>query len=100
MARDVAAGRTRARLTTRLRAELGRAVAEQQRCMSEAAARYSASWPIVYAVFAEYVRMPLAAPLPPVKVVGIDEIRRGKPIWAQDPDTTPCVLACDRWHAG
>jgi len=92
--------RTRSRLTTRLRAELGWAVAEQQRCVSEAAAHYGASWPIVHAAFAEHVRLPLAAPLPPVKVLGIDETRRGKPVWAQDPDTKRWVLVCDRWHTG
>jgi hypothetical protein len=42
----------------------------------------------------------LAAPLPPVRVLGIDETRRGKPIWAQGPDTKRWVLACDRWHTG
>ena len=36
--------RARSRLTTRLRSELGCAVAEQQRCVSEAAAHYGASW--------------------------------------------------------
>ena len=34
--------------------------------MSEAVAHYGTSLPIVYAAFAEYVRMPVAAPLPPV----------------------------------
>ena len=33
-------------------------------------------------------------------VLGIDEIRRGKPIWARDPDTKRWVLAADRWHTG
>ena len=79
--------RTRSRLTTRLRAELGAAVAEQQRCVSETAAHYGASWPIVHAAFAEHVKVPLAAPLPAVTVLGIDETRRGRPIGAQDPDT-------------
>ena len=92
--------RARSRLTTRLRAELGAAVAVQQRCVSEAAAHYGASWPVVHAAFVEHVRIPLAAPLPPVKVLGIDETRRGKPIWALDPDTKRWVLMCDRWHTG
>jgi len=85
--------RARSRLTTRLRAELGCAVAEQQRCVSEAAAHYGASWPIVHAAFVAHVRVPLAAPLPPVKVLGMDETRRGKPVWAMDPDTKRWVLA-------
>ena len=46
------------------------------------------------------VRAPLAAPLPPVAVLGIDETRRGKPIWTMDPDTRRWQLACDRWHTG
>jgi transposase len=92
--------RARSRLTTRLRAELGWAVAEQGRVVSETAAHYGASWPIVHAAFAEHVRVPLAAPLPPVKVLGIDETRRGKPVWAKDPDTNRWVLVADRWHTG
>jgi len=64
------------------------------------AAHYGASWPVVHAAFADHVRVPLAAPLPPVKVLGIDETRRGKPIWAQDPDTKRWLLTCDRWHTG
>jgi len=92
--------RARSRLTTRLRAELGYAIAEQGRVVSETAAHYGASWPIVHAAFVEHVRVPLAAALPPVKVLGIDETRRGKPIWARDPDTNRWVLACDRWHTG
>jgi transposase len=35
-----------------------------------------------------------------VKVLGIDETRRGEPIWAQDPQRKRWVLACDRWHTG
>jgi len=49
----------------------------------------------VHAAFVEHVRAPLAAPLPPVKVLGIDETRRGKPVWAQDPDTGRWVLAAE-----
>jgi len=97
---SVPAVRARSRLTTRLRAELGWAVAEQQRCVAETAAHYGASWPVVHAAFAAHVRVPLAASLPPVSVLGIDETRRGKPIWAQDCDTKRWLLVCDRWHTG
>jgi len=64
---SVPAVRARSRLTTRLRTELGCAVAEQQRCVSEAAAHYGASWPIVHAAFVEHVKAPLSAPLPSVR---------------------------------
>ncbi len=50
--------------------------------------------------FAAHAPAPLAAPLPPVSVLGIDETRRGKPIWSQDPDTKRWVLVRDRWHTG
>ena len=70
--------RARSRLTTRLRTELGYAVAEQGRVVSESAAHYGVDWSIVHAAFAEHVRIPLAAPLPQVLVLGIDETRRGK----------------------
>ena len=43
----------------------GPAVAEQQRCVSEAATHYGASWPIVHNAFVEHVRVPLAAPCLP-----------------------------------
>jgi len=92
--------RARSRLTTRFRAELGSAVAEQQRCVSEAAAHYGASWPIVHNAFVEHVRIPLAAPLPQVLVLGIDETRRGKPMWAQNLHTQRWELVHDRWHTG
>jgi transposase len=92
--------RARSRLTTRLRAELGYAIAEQGRVVSEAAAHYGASWPIVHAAFVEHVRVPLAAALPKVLVLGIDETRRGRPVFAQDPDTKRWLLAADRWHTG
>jgi transposase len=35
-----------------------------------------------------------------VKVLGIDETRCGKPVWARDRETTRWVLATDRWHTG
>ena len=92
--------RARSRLTTRLRTELGDAIAEQGRVVSESAAHYGVDWSIVHAAFVEHVRVPLAAPLAPVKDLGIDETRRGKPIWARDPDTGRWELVADRWHTG
>lgn len=92
--------RARSRLTTRFRAELGSAVAEQQRCVSEAAAHYGASWPIIHNAFVEHVRVPLAAPLPAVKVFGD---RRDAPRQTSvDPNlhTKRWELVHDRWHTG
>jgi transposase len=64
--------RTRSRLTTRVRAELGWAVAQRQRCVSESAVHYGAIWLVVHTECVEHVRVPLAAPPPSVKVLGID----------------------------
>jgi len=91
---------TRARLTVRLRAELARAVAEQHRCVAETAAHYKVGWATVHEAFIAHVAEPLAQLAPPVRVLGIAETRRGKPIWTQDPDTDRWQLACDRWHTG
>lgn len=89
-----------ARLTRRLRSELGRAVAEQRRCVSEAAGHYGVAWGTVHAAFIAHVEGFLAEPVPPVTVLGIDETRRGKPIWARDPASGRWLLTCDRWHTG
>ena len=90
----------RARLTRRLRTELGHAVAEQRRCVSETAEHYGVGWATVHAAFMTHVDAPLSLPLPVVVVLGLDETRRGKPVWAQDPLTNRWVLVCDRWHTG
>jgi len=67
------------RLTTWLRIELGDAMAEQGRVVSESAAHYGVDWSIVHAAFVAHVKAPLAAPLPPVKVLGIDETAAAQP---------------------
>lgn len=90
----------RSRMTRRLRAELGHAVAEQRRCVAETAASYGVAWRTVHAAYVAHVAEQLAAPLPSVAVLGIDETRRGKPIWRRDEATGRWVLACDRWHTG
>ncbi|MGV8979202.1 MAG: ISL3 family transposase [Cellulomonas sp.] len=97
---QVPAARPGARLTRRLRAELADAVAVQHRCVAEAAAFYKVGWSTVHDAFVARVDPVLAQPLPVVRVLGIDETRRGRPVWAQDPDTGRWVLACDRWHTG
>jgi hypothetical protein len=42
----------------------------------------------------------IEAPLPEVSVLGIDETRRGRTRWEQDPDTGKWQLTRDRWHTG
>jgi len=88
----------RARLTTRLREACGAGIAEGFSCVSAAAADHQVSWPIAHAAFVAHVSDTLAQPLPPVEVLGIDETRRGRPQWAQDPVTLGWSVVHDRWH--
>jgi len=97
---QVPAARAGARLTCRLRTALADAVAVQHRCVAETAAHYGVGWATVHNAFIDHVTAPLAAPLPVVKVLGIDETRRGKPVWTHDVATGRWVLAHDRWHTG
>ena len=90
----------RARVTTRVRTECGKGIGEVFSCVAAGAAFYGISWPIAHAAFIAHADPVLDEPLPPVKVLGIDETRRGKPKWAQDPDTHRWVVVADRWHTG
>ena len=90
----------RARVTTRLRVECGAGIADRFSCVQAGAEHYDISWPVAHAAFVAHVTPALARPLPPVTVLGIDETRRGKPKWAQDPVTGRWVVIADRWHTG
>jgi transposase len=73
-----------ARVTGRLR----RYVAEQIGCGMpvSVACEGLMSWPVAHAAWAQRADAQLAEPQP-VRVLGIDETRRGRPRWVQDPDT-------------
>ncbi len=90
----------RARVTTRLRRECGAGIADRFSCVLAGALHYRISWPVAHRAYAAYVDQVLAAPLPPVRVLGIDETRRGKIQWEQDPATGRWQVAHDRWHTG
>jgi transposase len=74
-----------ARVTGRARRAAGAAVAAGA---SVAAVVRSArvSWPVVHAAFIAHAQELQAEP-GPVRVLGIDETRRGRPKWVQDPAT-------------
>ena len=90
----------RARVTTRLRTECGAGIATRFSCVKAGAGHYGVSWPVAHAAFVAHVDPVLAQPLPPVQVLGIDETRRGKVQWGQDPDTGRWFVLADRWHTG
>lgn len=90
----------RKRLTSRLRASAGAAVADRGRTVVQAARDHELSWPVVAAAFAEHARAVLPDQPGPVRVLGIDEIRRGRPRWVLDEASGAWRCAVDRWHVG
>ncbi|WP_234423925.1 transposase [Intrasporangium calvum] len=88
----------RTRLTMRLRQLVGAGVADGFSCVLAAARAHGVSWPVAHAAFVEHVTPLLEQELPAVAVLGIDETRRGKPVWAQDPVTGRWKVLHDRWH--
>ena len=88
----------RSRLTTRLRARVGAGIADGYCTVRSAAAAHAVSWRTAHQAFIVHVTATLEQPLPAVSVLGIDETRRGKPVWAQDPDTGRWSVLHDRWH--
>jgi len=90
----------RKRLTVRLRVSAGAAVADGGRTVVQSARDHNVSWPVVSAAFTEYAKAVLPAEPQPVRVLGIDEVRRGRPQWIFDEVTGTWQTAVDRWHVG
>lgn len=88
----------RCRLTTRLYEQVGAGAADGYSCVLAAARAHGVSWPVAHAAFIAHVTPVLERDLPPVAVLGIDETRRGKPIWEADPVTGRWRIKHDRWH--
>jgi transposase len=90
----------RRRTTTRLRQSMAAAIAEHGRDVTEVATTHGVSWHTAHSAFTEQVDPILDQPPAPVRALGIDEIRRGKPRWDTDPDTGITTQLADRWHTG
>jgi transposase len=91
---------SRARLTARLRDRAAHLVGDLGVPVGTAAEESGVSWSTVHQAFAEQADTVLARPLAPVRVLGIDETRRGRPRFTTDPDTGEYVQLADRWHTG
>ena len=78
----------------------GRRVRDAGSTVVQAARDLHLSWPTVMDAFRTSAREVVDAPLPEVRVLGIDETRRGRPRWEQDPDSGKWRLVRDRWHTG
>jgi transposase len=68
----------RARTSVRLRTQIGAAIGEAARSVSEVAASHGVSWPTAHRAFVAHADAVLTEPQP-TRVLGIDETRRGKP---------------------
>ncbi|MCE7007106.1 transposase [Kibdelosporangium philippinense] len=74
-------------MTGRLRAAAGRAVADEGRTGAQAAREWGLSWPVVHAAFLDHAVAVLPEEPEPVRVLGIDEVRRGKPRFAVNAES-------------
>jgi transposase len=90
----------RSRLTVRLRAAAGAAVADGGRTVVQSGRDHDLSWPVVAAAFTVHAVAVLPVQPQPVEVLGIDEIRRGRPKWVFDEAAGSWKTTVDRWHVG
>lgn len=88
------------RTTLALRHAAGAAVCDGSRTVVQAGRDLHLSWPIVQRCFEDYAATVLPEDPPATEAVGIDETRRGKPVWKQNPDTHKWELVADAWHIG
>ncbi|PXX01580.1 ISL3 family transposase [Mycolicibacterium moriokaense] len=88
----------RARTTRRLRTHIGTAIGDAARSVAEVATAHGLSWPTAHRAFVEHAEMLLTDP-EPVRVLGIDETRRGKPRWEYRDEVRRWVRV-DPWDTG
>jgi transposase len=90
----------RSRLTNRLRQAAGAAVADGGRTIVQSARDHGVAWPVVAEAFTAHATAVLPVEPEPVAVLGIDEVRRGKPHWSFDEQAGSWTTTADRWHVG
>ncbi|MBS2545307.1 transposase [Catenulispora sp. NL8] len=90
----------RSRLTGRLRASAGVAVADPGRTVLQAARDHEVSWPVVQAAFVEHAAAVLPEVTPEAECLGIDETRRGRAKYRLNEAEDGWEVVADRWHVG
>jgi len=88
----------RARTTQRLRTQIGTAIGDAARSVTEVATAHGVSWPTAHRAFVAHADAVLTEP-EPTRVLGIDETRRGKPRWEWCAETQRWVRV-DPWDTG
>ena len=89
----------RARITTRARRAAAQSIGDQLRPVSGVAAEFGIDWRIAHDAFVAYADEVLPAGPPPVRVLGIDETRRGKGKYEIETSTGVKVWV-DRFDTG
>jgi transposase len=89
---------SRARTTRRLCTQIGAAIGDAARSVSEVATAHGVSWPTAHRAFLAHAEALLVEPQP-TAVLGIDETRRGKPRWERCTETQRWVRV-DPWDTG
>jgi transposase len=88
----------RERTTRRLCTQIGAAIGDAARSVAEVAAAHQVSWPTAHRAFVGHAEALLSEP-DPVRVLGIDETRRGKPRWTRCAATGRWARV-DPWDTG
>ena len=88
-----------ARVTPRAKAMTAEVVLDENRSVAAVAGQYRCGWHTVHDHAIAVADVALEAQPLPVRVLGIDETRRGKAKWESDPQTGPRVWL-DRWNTG
>jgi hypothetical protein len=95
---SVAAVPARSRLTHRLGSEAGQRVVDGTCAIVVAAGRQlGLSWPTVMEAVREQAEVSLPPEREPVGVLGIDEVRRGRPTWRPKGDGQPAEARTAPW---
>ena len=89
----------RCRVSARAKSEMALAVLDDDRSVQAVAAAYGCTWNICHAAVVTVAEPVLAVPLRPVRVLGIDETRRGKAKW-EICAVTGARLWVDRFDTG
>ena len=89
----------RARVTPRAKAQMATQVLDEDRSVASVAADHRCGWHTVHDHVITVADAALEAEPAPVRVLGIDETRRGKAKWDTDPDTGKRIWV-DRWDTG
>jgi len=89
----------RARMTVRAKDEMALAVLDDDRSVKAVAAAYGCTWNICHEAVKATADPVLEGEPAPVRVLGIDETRRGKAKWETCPQTG-CRQWVDRWDTG